>query len=856
MHGQRLRFRQLCPQTCGICHLSEVCTLNDADEQFATLAASLGFASNYTECHDGPAEFCSPASKLGTRLGFRELCPATCGRCTPSDAEEANPWVSVEFVPPLGETCDEQLAASVAAQFQSFLTQLGVSKENTLDVASGCGTTNIDDNGAYVSSASVVVVTTHAWVRSTFESVQLAKFALLIAAPAAVVEIGGVNVKATNIKYRSDLAPTTQTSTVTTTTATPKPCEDDDEQLAVIGASLSFSTGALKCSNPALSLFCDEDNALGKQLTFRLLCPASCGVCTAGSDPAAATTTIATIATTVTVATCNDNDAQLAIAGSAFSFASSGSLKCGNPAMSSFCDRTNPLGNKISFRTWCPATCGLCIASQATAAATTTTTTAEVEDACNDKNAECGSWVDLGFCISSRTFMLENCRAKCKFCGDASGSTTSSYTTKAVNLLDASAYHISGAGATYNALDGSVVLRGSTPGFKWTLADNPQAPSVATSNGGGWTVGFEATQAKGTGGYVFAKTDSSGNRRHLALYSGSNGLTAYYTVAGRSANVVLSFKSAGAINDGKKHDVVVWGEGYDVGVRIDSGAPSTRTLDGGAPESTTLFDCGSVSADCIFSLGQRANGSGGSTSHSLTGSVHTLVYTPNKAIRTMPFIGVAATTTERFSHIYGSDGTVGVDWLDPNNHDAKAPYHGGTGAYGFMGSSRLKILTPVLVPATASFTVGARVQVGEGTGGYVFAKTSRSGKTRYFALYVSKANKDVVLYYTPVGQKRQSIRFEVDLTTGGDYRILLSVENGAASFFVDDIRVGPPRDLWKRDGGSEGLRDCGNPASNCILLVGQRSSTSGGTLGMRGFVRQAFSISGVALSSYPKSPIN
>ena len=123
------------------------------------------------------------------------------------------------------------------------------------------------------------------------------------------------------------------------------------------------------------------------------------------------------------------------------------------------------------------------------------------------------------------------------------------------------------------------------------------------------------------------------------------------------------------------------------------------------------------------------------------------------------------------------------------------------GAYGFMGSTRLRVLTAVPVPATAPFTVGVRVQVGKGTGGYIFAKTSRSGKTRYLALYVSTFNKDVVLFYTPVGQKRRSIRFPVDLSTGGDYRVFVAAEAGAASLFIDNVRIGPPQDL---NAGSKG----------------------------------------------------
>lgn len=497
-----------------------------------------------------------------------------------------------------------------------------------------------------------------------------------------------------------------------------------------------------------------------------------------------------------------------------------------------------------------------------TATTTEATTTAEAETTaaetgssdteCLNKHADCEQWFELGFCDTSRALMQQVCQQSCKFCSKAKAT----FTVVAADLLHVEdtrsggdeKYEIEGDGASVQN-DGAVRASGESPGFKWTLKQHPTpALSLAARDGGGWTVGFEATQAKGTGGYVFAKTNADGDVRYLALYSGNNGLTVYYRIAGSSSNVVRSFKSAGAINDGARHQVVLWGEGSEVGVRIDSAARSTRSLS----VTPTLVDCGAAAASCVFALGQRADGAGGARDYSFSGLLHSVTFVSNKAIRAHPAINVISPTAETFTHIRGSQGSTGIDWLDASNHNGGAPVHGGTGAYGFSGSTALKVLATVPVTA-AKLTAAVRVQLAEGTGGYIFAKTSRSGKTRYFALYVSKANKDVVLYYTPVGQKRQSIRFEVDLTTGGDYRILLSVDAaaGTASLFIDNVRVGPPQQLNLGDNGS--LRDCGKAASNCVFLVGRRSSSSssGGSFGMTGFVREAFSVSGVALTAYP-----
>lgn len=112
----------------------------------------------------------------------------------------------------------------------------------------------------------------------------------------------------------------------------------------------------------------------------------------------------------------------------------------------------------------------------------------------------------------------------------------------------------------------------------------------------------------------------------------------------------------------------------------------------------------------------------------------------------------------------------------------------------------------------------------------ILAKSNANGRLRSYGLYSSSVSSRVSFYYSTASGSK-SIHFPVSISDGSRHDLVLSVKDGVASLSVDDEPVGA--------GSIQGTpTDCGVPGADCILYIGQRSSSSGGTLRFRGNIER------------------
>jgi hypothetical protein len=258
-------------------------------------------------------------------------------------------------------------------------------------------------------------------------------------------------------------------------------------------------------------------------------------------------------------------------------------------------------------------------------------------------------------------------------------------------------------------------------------------------------------------------------------------------------------------------------------------------------------DCGERDEKkCIFRIGQRQSASGGGA-YRFTGDIVAVDVYSNKHWIEHPHVEAA-------EDVDTSDADQ-VDWLDADNHDR--PTDGGVveaagdaGGFVYTGKGSkggLLVTANSTVGFHGQMTVAMHMIQIEGSSGYLFSKSSASGAVRSWSVY-SKPEKVILYYLLDGAANHKSIVFDVDLTDERDYRIMFRIDGGLAALFVDDVRVGTQRPL-----NGEVLGDCGEPAANCRLVVGARSSTKSkfGVYSFQGLMMEARFFTGLALSAFP-----
>ena len=100
------------------------------------------------------------------------------------------------------------------------------------------------------------------------------------------------------------------------------------------------------------------------------------------------------------------------------------------------------------------------------------------------------------------------------------------------------------------------------------------------------------------------------------------------------------------------------------------------------------------------------------------------------------------------------------------------------------------------------------------------------------------------MYYT-VGPTLFRTDFNVHLSNGGTYHVLLAVNGTSVRLYVDDIEIGGAQSLMGQ------IQDCGARSADCLLTIGERPSSSGGAYRLAMLVYDAQLVNGAALTAYP-----
>ena len=360
-----------------------------------------------------------------------------------------------------------------------------------------------------------------------------------------------------------------------------------------------------------------------------------------------------------------------------------------------------------------------------------------------------------------------------------------------------------------------------------------------------WSIAMDLAQDVGNRGYIFAKTAADGDAvRYYALYSRANRLRLYYMTA---ANKVVGVTFAGvSLADGKRHKVLLSADGTAVSVKVDDNEAVQESLLVSNSNRKTLPDCDQASSDgCVFSVGQRLKANG-AAAYQFVGTVYDFAVFSNKRFEVYPTISRPRVGADTL----GGDGVAVTDWLDEGNYklSSGAKRIPSFGAIGFSGDAGIEITK--LDTAASKMSVAMKVIQQFDESGYLFAKSSISGGLRYYALYSRPGS--LQFFYTTKGRSKHSkLTFRVDIADGQEYHLVLAVDGeGAASLYVDNIRIGEPQSMTGTD-----LRDCSNPDDDdggCKLFVGQRASKSSKSFyGFEGLMREGLLINGAALEAYP-----
>eukprot|EP00729_Bicosta_minor_P010573 gene10573-34415_t len=443
----------------------------------------------------------------------------------------------------------------------------------------------------------------------------------------------------------------------------------------------------------------------------------------------------------------------------------------------------------------------------------------------------------------------------------------------AYSLLDRNNANIEGSSSSSSSSGGGVSFVGS--------GNDDASAAVLDGNGGyslhvlpppvsesarGWTFAVKFKQAAGTYGYIAAKSSApsaSGKSwlRHYALYSSkSRGLVFYYHYSdgsGTRRKASLTIGADSQVNDGNVHTVVLAvappvnadaaTSSVAVEVLVDSSSVFSGALKGEVSDCNHDDDDGS---SCIFDVAQRRNAAGKGTAR-FQGTIYTALILPDKEIAGFPTPSTSA----------DNRGTA-VDWLADGNHNPTGFPEASGGGYIFRGDDGMAVLSRAQTVASSQWSLTLKIRSQEAGSGYLFAKSTSSGITRYRSIYISSSKRDVAFYYQTVdsssgggggsAKRRRSLRFPIYLGDGAEYSIVLSARltsDGVQEMvlFVDDIMVGAPQQL---PDGTE-LNDC---SPSCTLFLGQRASSSSSSRNhyrFTGAIHEAAFVDRVALTAYP-----
>ena len=125
----------------------------------------------------------------------------------------------------------------------------------------------------------------------------------------------------------------------------------------------------------------------------------------------------------------------------------------------------------------------------------------------------------------------------------------------------------------------------------------------------------------------------------------------------------------------------------------------------------------------------------------------------------------------------------------------------------------------------------------------IFSKGDASGFTRYYALYSSASQSNLVFYYISEGFPEQ-VEFPFRLADGVQHDVLLTASQSVVTLIVDSIVVG-------RGSLTGPIDDCGARTNDCILSVGQKMSSTGGALRFTGSMGSLLYYPSVSLTEFP-----
>ena len=297
------------------------------------------------------------------------------------------------------------------------------------------------------------------------------------------------------------------------------------------------------------------------------------------------------------------------------------------------------------------------------------------------------------------------------------------------------------------------------------------------------------------------------------------------------------------LDDGRPHRVLVVHPGTTaLLVVVDEAAPLLQAL-----PAAGVDDCGTnQDVGCFLTLGGRLSSTG--VALVMTGALSFVRVYPDTALTAHPQPAPttpAPTTTMAPTTAGTTAATPMVDMLAPGNNDGSIT--GGSTGFVFDGLTGLKVTEH---PAVGTrFSVFLRVAVTAGTSGYLWAKSDLSGDVRYFSLYARASQASVYLFYTPQGSSSTAFaKFPFQLSDGNLYRVLLSVDGNQATLRVSGLTAN-----FANTQPLAGLvQDCGVPAANCVLYLGQKSTLGGGSLQLSGRMTSAKLYYQHALTSFPE----
>eukprot|EP00040_Diaphanoeca_grandis_P035924 m.227107 g.227107 ORF g.227107 m.227107 type:complete len:3101 (-) comp33512_c1_seq1:277-9579(-) len=312
------------------------------------------------------------------------------------------------------------------------------------------------------------------------------------------------------------------------------------------------------------------------------------------------------------------------------------------------------------------------------------------------------------------------------------------------------------------------------------------APNTVTSVGYFWGALIWAKQVPGTSGYIFAKTDLSGSRRFLALYSSaSRGLVLYYTSRGRTYAIPFNDLT---LSDGFLHSIAVYVSGRVAYVIVD------KNRFGRADLPVLPFDDCSVEdvADnnCHFAVGQRMSTTGGA--YRFQGSIYSVLINPT--------------------------GRVSPDAVDARYLDLLKTL-GTPSSFSGDGGARIKDFRTV----RGSFSLYFNITAWKDTSGYLLSKCNEDGSVRYYSLYGTPTS--LKFFYNSDESIRgyETVEFNVNIFDGVEHTMLLSIVGNTAELTFDGVvvsnveLVGFPQ-------------DCSPFDEACFLYIGEQPTPQGTTL--------------------------